>query len=329
MKKRILGKTGFEISEISLGTWQVGGKWGEKFNHTNADRILNAAIDHGVNFIDTADVYGDGESEKAVGRLIHSRSERIVVATKCGRKLNPHVDEAYQPAVLRKFVEDSLKSLNLETLDLIQLHCPPTETFYRPEVFELFNDLKKEGKILNLGVSVEKVEEALKAIEYDNVTTIQIIFNMFRQRPASDFFHAAAKRNVGIIVRVPLASGLLTGKFTLSTIFNPDDHRAFNRHGEAFDKGETFAGIDYQKGLNAVEEIKKLFPADSMLASMALKWILMFPEVSCIIPGASRPEQILSNLKASELPDLSKDQMEGVKQIYEQYILPDVSKEKW
>jgi len=329
MEKRILGKTGFEISEISLGTWQVGGKWGDKFNHANADRILNTAVDHGVNFIDTADVYGDGESEKAVGRLIHSRSERIIVATKCGRKLNPHVDEAYQPAVLRKFVEDSLKSMNLETLDLIQLHCPPTETFYRPEVFELFNDLKKEGKILNLGVSVEKVEEALKGIEYDNVTTIQIIFNMFRQRPASDFFQAAAKKNVGIIVRVPLASGLLTGKFTPSTVFNPDDHRAFNRHGEAFDKGETFAGIDYLKGLNAVEEIKKLFPADSTLATVALKWILMFPEVSCIIPGASRPEQILSNLKASELPDLSKDQMEGIKQIYEQFILPDVSKEKW
>jgi aryl-alcohol dehydrogenase-like predicted oxidoreductase len=329
MKKRILGKTGFEISEISLGTWQVGGKWGEKFNHANADRILNAAVDHGVNFIDTADVYGDGESEKAVGRVIHSRSERIVVATKCGRKLNPHIDEAYQPAVLRKFVEDSLKSMNLETLDLIQLHCPPTETFYRSEVFELFNDLKKEGKILNMGVSVEKVEEALKAIEYDNVTTIQIIFNMFRQRPASDFFQAAAKKNVGIIVRVPLASGLLTGKFTPSTVFNPDDHRAFNRHGEAFDKGETFAGIDYLKGLNAVEEIKKLFPADSTLASMALKWILMFPEVSCIIPGASRPEQILSNLKASELPDLSEVQMDGIKQIYEQYILPDVSNEKW
>ena len=329
MEKRILGKTGFEISEISLGTWQVGGKWGDKFNHANADRILNTAVDHGVNFIDTADVYGDGESEKAVGRLIHSRSERIIVATKCGRKLNPHVEVAYQPAVLRKFVEDSLKSMNLETLDLIQLHCPPTETFYRPEVFELFNDLKKEGKILNMGVSVEKVEEALKAIEYDNVTTIQIIFNMFRQRPASDFFQAAAKKNVGIIVRVPLASGLLTGKFTPSTVFNPDDHRAFNRHGEAFDKGETFAGIDYLKGLNAVEEIKKLFPSDSTLASVALKWILMFPEVSCIIPGASRPEQILSNLKASELPDLSKDQMEGIKQIYEQYILPDVSKEKW
>ncbi len=329
MKKRILGKTGFEISEISLGTWQVGGKWGEPFNHATADRILNTAVDHGVNFIDTADVYGNGESEKAVGRLIHSRSERLYVATKCGRKLSPHVDEAYQPEVLRKFVEHSLKSMNLETLDLIQLHCPPGETFYRPEVFELFAKLKQEGKVLNLGVSVEKVEEALKAIEYDNVTTIQIIFNMFRQRPARDFFQEAAKKNVGVIVRVPLASGLLTGKFSPTTTFNQHDHRSFNRNGEAFDKGETFAGIDYLKGLDAVEEIKKLFPKDPTLAVYALKWILMFPEVSCIIPGASKPEQILSNLSASELPALTIAQMAGVKQIYEEYILPDVVKEKW
>jgi len=329
MKKRILGKTGFEISEISLGTWQVGGKWGERFDHTNADKILNTAVDHGVNFIDTADVYGNGESEKAVGRLIHARKERIYVATKCGRKLSPHTDEKYQPDALRKFVEHSLKSMNLETLDLIQLHCPPSETFYRPEVFDLFNTLKKEGKILNLGVSVEKVEEALKAIEYDNVTTIQIIFNMFRQRPAVDFFTAAAKKNVGIIVRVPLASGLLTGKFTDSTTFNPHDHRSFNRNGEAFDKGETFSGIDYLKGLKAVEEIRKLVPLDANLASYALKWILMFPEVSCIIPGASQSEQILSNLNASEIPDLSEVQMLGIKQIYEEYIRPDVIKEKW
>jgi aryl-alcohol dehydrogenase-like predicted oxidoreductase len=329
MKKRILGKTGFEISEISLGTWQVGGKWGERFDHALADRILNTAVDHGVNFIDTADVYGNGESEKAVGRLIHSRNERIYVATKCGRKLSPHTDEKYQPEALRKFVEHSLKSMNLETLDLIQLHCPPTETFYRPEVFDLFNTLKKEGKILNLGVSVEKVDEAFKAIEYDNVTTIQIIFNMFRQRPADTFFAAAARRNVGIIVRVPLASGLLTGKFTPTTTFNPHDHRAFNRNGEAFDKGETFSGIDYLKGLKTVEEIKKLFPLDSNLAAYALKWILMFPEVSCIIPGASRPEQILSNLSTSEIPGLTTEQMAGIKKIYDEYILPDLVKEKW
>ena len=329
MATRLLGKTGFKISEISLGTWQVGGKWGENFNPANADSILNTAVDHGINFIDTADVYSDGESEKAVGRLVNSRPERIYVATKCGRKLSPHTNESYQPKALRQFVEDSLKNMNLETIDLIQLHCPPTETYNRPEIFDFFNTLKKEGKILNLGVSVEKVEEALKAIEYDNVSTIQIIFNIFRQRPATDFFKEASKKNIGVIVRVPLASGLLTGKFSQSTVFNPQDHRAFNRNGEAFDKGETFSGIDYLKGLDTVEEIKKLFPVDTNLAAMALKWILMFPEVSCIIPGASRAEQILSNLKASELPDLSKAQMSGIKQIYDEQIWPDLAKEKW
>jgi aryl-alcohol dehydrogenase-like predicted oxidoreductase len=329
MKKRILGKTGFEISEISLGTWQVGGKWGDDFSHSNADKILNTAIDNGVNFIDTADVYGDGESEKAVGRFVKQRKERIYVASKCGRKLNPHTDKSYTTAALRKFVDDSLKNMGLETLDLIQLHCPPSETYNRPEIFDLFNTLKKEGKILNLGVSVETVEEALKAIEYDNVTTIQIIFNMFRMRPSEKFFSEAAKKNVGIIVRVPLASGLLSGKFSANTQFGKDDHRTFNRNGEAFDKGETFSGIDYMKGIAAVEEIKKLFSQDADLAALALRWVLMFKEVSCVIPGASRPEQVVPNLLASQLPDLSIDQMKGVEEIYKQMIWPDLAKEKW
>ena len=329
MKHRLLGKTGFNISEISLGTWQVGGKWGDPFNHATADTILNAAIDNGVNFIDTADVYGNGESEKAVGRVVRSRKERIFVATKCGRKLSPHNDSAYQPEVLRKFVEDSLRNMNLETLDLIQLHCPPTETYERPEIFGLFDELKKEGKIQNLGVSVERVDEALRAIQYDNVTTVQIIFNMFRLRPSEVFFKEAAKRNVGIIVRVPLASGLLTGTFTQNTQFSKGDHRFFNRKGMFFDKGETFSGVDYTKGLQAVEEIKKLFPQQSNLAAVALKWILMHPEVSCIIPGASRPDQILSNLKGAELPDFSAEQMKGVEEIYKQFILPDLAGEKW
>ena len=329
MKKRLLGKTGFEISEIGLGTWQVGGKWGSVFDHNNADAILNSAIDNGVNFIDTADVYNDGESEKAIGRLVRSRNERIYVATKCGRKLSPHTDAAYQPKELRKFVEDSLKNMGLETLDLIQLHCPPTETYNRPEIFELFNTLKKEGKILNLGVSVEKIDEALKAIAYDNVTTVQIIFNMLRQRPAEDFFTEASKKNVGIIVRVPLASGLLSGKYSLSTKFGKDDHRFFNRKGEAFDKGETFSGVDYGKGLQAVEEIKKLFPSATNLAAIALKWILMFQEVSCVIPGASSPSQAFANIMASEQPNLSLEQIHAIKKIYEQYVWPDIAKEKW
>lgn len=329
MNKRILGKTGFEISEISIGTWQVGGKWGSAFSHDNADMILNTAVDNGVNFIDTADVYSDGHSEKAVGRLVRSRKERIYVATKCGRKLSPHTDAAYQPAALRKFVEDSLHNMELETLDLVQLHCPPTETYHRPEIFELFDTLKKEGKILNLGVSVEKIDEALKAIEYENVTTVQIIFNMLRQRPAEHFFAEAAGKNVGIIVRVPLASGLLSGKFTETTTFGKDDHRTFNRNGEAFDKGETFSGVPYSKGLQAVEEIKKLLPQQDNLAAIALKWILMFKQVSCVIPGASNPGQVLSNIVAAELPDLTIEQMEGIRKIYNQLIWPDLSKEKW
>jgi aryl-alcohol dehydrogenase-like predicted oxidoreductase len=322
MNQRTLGKTGFSISEISLGTWQVGGKWGEPFSHANADHILNAAVDAGINFIDTADVYGDGESEKAVGRLVRSRSERVYVATKCGRRLQPHTADAYQPAALRGFVEDSLRNMGLETLDLVQLHCPPTEVYYRPEIFEVFDRLKEEGKIQNLGVSVEKVEEGLKAIEYANVTTLQVIFNMFRQRPAELLFKEAQRRNVGIIVRVPLASGLLTGKFSAQTIFAPDDHRNFNRDGEAFDKGETFAGVDYNTGLAAVEELKNVFPDQPSLAVQALRWILMFPEVSCIIPGASRPEQLLSNLKTEEAPALSAEQMTAVRAIYDRMIRP-------
>lgn len=320
MNYRKLGKTGFNVSEISLGTWQVGGKWGEPFSHENADKILNEAVDAGINFIDTADVYGDGESEKAVGRLIKSRSERIYVATKCGRRLQPHTSEAYQPNVLRRFVEDSLRNMGLETLDLIQLHCPPTDVYYRPEIFELFDRLKEEGKIQHMGVSVEKVEEALKAVEFPNVTTVQIIFNLFRQRPAELFFTEAARRNVGIIVRVPLASGLLTGKFSPDTSFSADDHRNFNRHGDAFDKGETFSGVDYETGLAAVDELRTVFRDDTNLAPDALRWILGFDAVSCIIPGASKPEHLVSNLQALERPPLTTAQQEAVKVIYDERI---------
>jgi aryl-alcohol dehydrogenase-like predicted oxidoreductase len=320
MQFRELGKTGMNVSAISIGTWQVGGKWGSEFDHANADKILNKAIDSGINFIDTADVYGDGESEKAVGRIVRNRSEKIYVATKCGRQLQPHVDAAYQVPVLRKFVENSLTNMGLETIDLIQLHCPPTNVYYRPEIFELFDQLKTEGKIQHMGVSVEKVEEALKAIEYDNVTTVQIIFNMFRQRPAELFFAEAKKKNIGIIVRVPLASGLLTGKFSAQSNFETGDHRQFNRNGEAFDKGETFSGIDYATGLAAVEALKAIFPGQANLAPIALKWILQFDAVSCIIPGASNESQVDSNISALQIPDLTNEQLKAVQQVYEKYI---------
>lgn len=328
MNYRKLGKTGFEISEISLGTWQVGGKWGSVFNDDNAEKILNSAIDRGINFIDTADVYSDGLSETAVGRVVRSRSERIYVATKCGRQISPHVNEGYKPEVLVKYVEDSLKRTGLKTLDLIQLHCPPTEVYYRPEIFATFENLKEQGKILNLGVSVEKVEEALKAIEYPNVTTVQIIFNLFRQRPAELFFREAAKKNIGIIVRVPLASGLLTGLFTASTIFGKDDHRNFNREGKAFDKGETFSGINYELGLKAVQELKSLFPDLSNLAPVALKWILQHKEISCVIPGASKPEHIITNLSAYNLPELSEKQISDMNEIYARLLKPEVH-QRW
>ncbi|GAC1592019.1 MAG: aldo/keto reductase [Hymenobacter sp.] len=321
MNHRKLGKTGFSVSEISLGTWQVGGKWGEPFSHDNADHILNAAVDAGINFIDTADVYGDGDSEKAVGRLVRSRSEQIFVATKCGRRLQPHVADAYQPAALRRLVEDSLRNMQLDTIDLIQLHCPPTDVYYRPEIFELFDRLRAEGKIRHLGVSVEKVEEGLKAIEFPNVATVQLIFNMFRQRPPQLLFKEAARRDIGLIVRVPLASGLLTGKFSPHTHFAPDDHRHFNRQGEAFDKGETFSGVDYATGLEAVEELKKVLP-EQPLAALALRWILMFDEVSCIIPGASHPGQVLGNLQAAALPPFTAEQMQAVREVYDRKIKP-------
>ncbi|TDX11641.1 aldo/keto reductase [Flavobacterium sp. S87F.05.LMB.W.Kidney.N] len=324
MNYRKLGKTNFNISEISLGTWQVGGKWGSGFDDKIADELLNTAIDNGVNFIDTADVYENGLSETAVGRVVRSRSERIYVATKCGRQINPHVNEGYTPKVLQKFIEDSLKRTGLETLDLIQLHCPPTEVYYRPEIFELFDRLKEQGKILNLGVSVEKVEEALKAIEYSNVTTVQIIFNLFRQRPSELFFSEARKKDIGIIARVPLASGLLTGTFSEKTVFEPQDHRNFNRNGEAFDKGETFSGIDYELGLKAVEALKALFPETPNLAPIALQWILSFKEISCIIPGASKVNHVLSNLSVYDTPKLTAEQISEMNKIYDEFIKPSV-----
>ena len=296
MNYRILGKTGLNISEISLGTWQVGGKWGSGFDEKNAERILNEAIDQGVNFIDTADVYENRQSEAAVGRVIRSRSEDVYIATKCGRFINPHVSEGYQPQVLREYVEESLRNTGLERLDVIQLHCPPTEVYYRPEIFAEFEKMQQEGKIAHLGVSVEKVEEALKAIEYPNVSSVQIIFNMFRHRPSELFFREAKRRNIGIIARVPLASGLLSGKYTAHTQFSEGDHRHFNRKGEAFDQGETFSGIDYDQGLKAVEQLETIFPQEIELVHIALRWILMFEAVSCVIPGVSKIEQLYSNL---------------------------------
>lgn len=323
MQYRELGRTGWKVSEVSFGAWAIGGAWGQ-VNDKESLAALHTAIDMGVNFIDTADVYGDGRSERLIAQVLKERSEDIVVATKAGRRLNPHVADGYNAENLSKFIERSLKMLDTDCLDLVQLHCPPTDVFYRPEVFEALDNLMHAGKIQHYGVSVEKVEEALKAIEYPNVKTVQIIFNIFRQRPSELFFEEAKRRKIGILARVPLASGLLTGKMTPQTVFENDDHRKFNRHGEEFDVGETFAGVDYDTGLAAVEKLKALKPAEATMAQFALRWILMFDAVTCVIPGAKRPSQAQDNCNSSALQPLNHETMAKIHQIYDRYIREQV-----
>ena len=319
MQYRELGRTGWKVSALSFGAWAIGGTWGP-VEEEESLAALRSALDMGVNFFDTADVYGDGLSEKLIAKLRRETSQPIHIATKAGRRLDPHVALGYNRANLTDFVERSLKNLDTEALDLLQLHCPPTEVYYMPEVFGVLDDLVQAGKLKFYGVSVEKVEEALKAIEYPNVQTVQIIFNIFRQRPADLFFQQAKLRRVGILARVPLSSGMLTGKFTRDSKFTSDDHRAFNRDGEAFDRGETFSGVDYETGLNAVDELKKICPSGMSLTQFALRWILMYDAVTCAIPGAKRPAQAEENFAAADLPPLSNEVMIAVRSIYEQRI---------
>ncbi len=319
MKYRQLGRTGWKISVISFGAWAIGGAWG-KVDDTESLAALRRAVELGVNFIDTADVYGDGRSERLVGQICRENKDRIYVATKAGRRLNPHTAEGYNRKNLTAFVERSLKNLQVEAIDLLQLHCPPTEVYYTPEVFGVLDDIVKAGKLRYYGVSVEKVEEALKAIEYPNVQSVQIIFNMFRHRPVGLLFEQAKKKKVGILARVPLASGMLTGKLKANSKFSPDDHRQFNRHGEAFDRGETFSGVDYKTGLKAVERLKAACPKGMSMVQFALRWILMFDAVTCAIPGAKRPEQAEENFSTPDLPELSKKTMSEVNKIYDEYI---------
>ncbi|MCS7221529.1 MAG: aldo/keto reductase [Anaerolineae bacterium] len=323
MQYRELGRTGWRVSEISFGAWAIGSAWGPVDDRESL-AAMHRALDLGVNFFDTADVYGDGHSEQLIARLRRERQETFYVATKAGRRLSPHTADGYTAENLTRFVERSLKNLETDCLDLLQLHCPPTEVYYRPEVFGALDDLVKAGKIRYYGVSVEKVEEGLKAIEYPGVQTVQIIFNMFRHRPAELFFPEAKRRGVGIIARVPLASGLLTGKMTRETTFPPDDHRNFNRYGQAFDRGETFSGVDFEVGLQAVEELKALVPPGATMAQLALRWILMFDAVSCAIPGAKRPAQVEENVRAAELPPLTPEQMAKVREVYDRYIRDQV-----
>jgi len=324
MQYRDLGRTGWRVSDISFGAWAIGSAWGD-VDDGESLAAMHRAIDMGCNFIDTADVYGDGRSERLIAQLKRERpGEEIIVATKAGRRLPQQVVEGYTAENLNAWIDRSLTNLETDCLDLVQLHCPPTELYYMPEVFDVLDSLVRAGKIRYYGVSVEKVEEALKAIEYPNVQTVQIIFNMFRHRPAELFFQEAKRRRVGILARVPLASGLLTGKMSAQSQFSADDHRNFNRYGQAFDRGETFSGVDYETGLQAVEDLRALVPEGVSLTQFALRWILMFDAVSCAIPGGKRPEQVEQNSLASDLPALSEVQMLKVREIYGKYIARQV-----
>lgn len=324
MKQRPFGQTGKAVSEIGFGAWAIGGSWGE-VSEADAKAALHAALDSGTTFIDTADVYGDGRSERIIAAVLKERGgARPFVATKAGRRLDPHVAQGYNPANLNAFVERSLKNLETDCLDLVQLHCPPTEVYYRPEVFEAMDRMVAAGKIRDYGVSVEKVEEGLKAIEYPGVKSVQIIYNIFRQRPADLFFREAKARGVAVIVRVPLASGLLTGKMKADTTFAADDHRHFNREGQAFDKGETFAGVPFGVALEAVEEIRSWVPQGVPMAQFALRWILMNQGVTTVIPGAKNAEQAKANNAASELPALTDGAMAALREMYVKKIAPFV-----
>lgn len=327
MRYRPLGRTGWNVSEISFGAWAIGGSWGN-VDDKQSMAALHTAIDAGVNFIDTADVYGMGRSERLIARLKSERREGIIVATKAGRRLPSQTSEGYTAENLEAWIDDSLRNLNVQELDLLQLHCPPTGLFYRPEVFGTLDEFVKKGKLRYYGVSVERVEEALKAIEFPGVQTVQIIFNCFRQRPSELFFPEAERRKVGILARVPLASGLLTGKLRKDSQFGPEDHRNFNRNGEAFDVGETFSGVDYETALDAVEQLKALVPQGMSMTQFALKWILSFSAVSCAIPGGKTPEQVKDNCEASDLPPLSSAALVGVNRIYRERIAPLVH-QRW
>lgn len=328
MEYRQLGRTDLTVSAVSFGAWAIGGTWGT-VDDVQSMAALHAAVDAGVNFIDTADVYGDGRSERLVAQLRRERpGERIYVATKAGRRLPVQAPEGYTRENLNAWIDRSLKNLGVDRLDLLQLHCPHPKVYDRPELFEILDNLIRAGKIRYYGVSVETVEEALRAIRHPNVQSVQIIFNMFRLKPAEAFFPAARERKVGILARVPLASGLLTGKLKADTAFEADDHRRFNREGERFDKGETFSGVPYAVGLEAVEELRALLPAGVTLSQLALRWILMFPEVTCTIPGSKSPEQARENASAAALPPLGPAAMAAIKEIYDRRIRPHVH-ESW
>jgi aryl-alcohol dehydrogenase-like predicted oxidoreductase len=319
MDYRTLGRTPFKVSTVSFGAWAVGGTWGA-VDDKESMAALHRALDRGVTFFDTADVYGDGHSERLLGRLRRERKESFHIATKAGKRLSPWSAEGFNRTNLNSWVNRSLKNLETDTIDLLQLHCPPQDVYYRPELFDVLDDMVKAGKIRFYGVSVERVEEALKAIEFPGVQSVQIIYNIFRQRPADLFFAEAKRRRVGILARLPLSSGLLAGKMTRASTFASDDHRSFNREGAAFDRGETFSGIPFELGLDLVEELRPLVPAGATMASMALRWILMNDAVTCVIPGGKRPSQVDENCAAGDLPPLPEATMAKIRDLYDRRV---------
>ncbi|WP_224332725.1 aldo/keto reductase [Haloprofundus halobius] len=321
MRHRELGTTGYDVTEIGLGTWNIGSDWGDVTAEEGREAV-RAALDAGVDFIDTADVYGDGASEKRIAEVLDEEDARddVTVATKAGRRLDPHETDGYTHENLERFVDRSRENLGVDSLDLLQLHCPPTDVYYQPEVFEALDDLKDTGTLDHYGVSVETVEEGLKAIEYDGVETVQIIFNPFRQRPAELFFREAIRRDVGVVVRVPLASGLLTGNLSVDDEFPEDDHRNYNRDGDAFDVGETFAGVPFETGVRAADALEPAVSDDATLAQFTLRWILSFDAVSAVIPGSTSPEHIRQNVAAADLPEPTAQQHELVHEVYDEYV---------
>ncbi|HSR44774.1 MAG TPA: aldo/keto reductase [Acidimicrobiia bacterium] len=328
MQYRAFGRTGWEVSSVGFGAWAIGAEWGP-VDDEQSMAALRTAVEEGINLFDTADVYGDGRSERLIGQLRSDYpGENLHVVTKAGRRLSPHTADGYNAANLERFIGRSLRNLQTDSLDLVQLHCPPTDVYYRPGVFEALDGLQTRGLIQHYGVSVERVEEALKAIEFPGVKSVQIIFNMFRQRPAERFLSEAENRNVAILARVPLASGLLTGKMTLRSQFQENDHRSYNRHGEAFDVGETFAGIDYATGLEAVESLRSLLPPGMSMAQFALRWIQMFPAVGTVIPGAKNPAQVRDNAASADCPPIPAETMEAVRALYNARIRPLVH-QRW
>ena len=321
MKYRTLGRTGWNISTVSFGAWAIGGSWGPVDEH-EAMQALHRAVDRGINLFDTADVYGDGRSERLIGELRRSRREPFYVATKAGLRLDPHTADGYTRDNLAGFVDRSLRNLGVDAIDLLQLHSPPTDVYYRPEVFGALDDLVRAGKVRYCGVSVNRVEEGLKAIEFPIIQSVQIVYNIFRQRPAELFIAEARRGGVGVLARLPLSSGLLTGKMTRDTRFEANDHRAYNRRGEAFDRGETFSGVDYGVALEAVEALRPLVAAPATMAQWALRWILMNEAVTCVIPGGRRAAQIEDNVGAADLAPVSPEVMSAVREIYDTRIRP-------